>query len=40
MVNKTYQLIKAPKIGVKDDKTRIGRHYGKKLEDLSHGKDA
>jgi hypothetical protein len=38
--NAVNEAIKAPKLGVKDDKTRIGRHYGKRLEDISHGKDS
>jgi hypothetical protein len=33
-VNKTYQVIQAPELGVEDDRTRVGRHYGKKLEEI------
>lgn len=33
-VNKAYQVIEAPELGVEDDDTRVGRHYGKKLEDI------
>jgi hypothetical protein len=33
-VNKAYQVIKAPELGVEDDRTRVGRHYGKKLEEI------
>ncbi len=33
-VNKAYQVIKAPELGVEDDRTRVGRHYGKKVEDI------
>jgi hypothetical protein len=35
-VNKTYQVIPAPELGIEDDRTRVGRHYGKKLEDIIH----
>jgi hypothetical protein len=33
-VNKAYQVIQATELGVEDDTTRVGRHYGKKLEDI------
>jgi hypothetical protein len=33
-VNKTYQVIEGPEFGVEDDKTLVGRHYGKKLQDI------
>lgn len=33
-VNKAYQVIMAPELGVEDDRTRVGRHYGKKLEEI------
>jgi len=33
-VNKAYQVVKGPELSVEDDKTRVGRHYGKKLEDI------
>jgi hypothetical protein len=31
-LNKTYQVINAPEIGVENDTTRISRYYSKKLE--------
>ncbi|OBT84724.1 hypothetical protein VE02_06091 [Pseudogymnoascus sp. 03VT05] len=33
-INKQWQVIKAPELGVEDDSTRKGRHYGKKIEDI------
>lgn len=33
-INKQWQVIKAPELGVEDDSTRTGRHYGKKIEDI------
>lgn len=33
-INKEWQVIRAPELGVEDDGTRQGRHYGKKIEDI------
>lgn len=33
-INKQWQVIKAPELGIEDDSTRTGRHYGKKIEDI------
>ncbi|KFY20881.1 hypothetical protein V491_03351 [Pseudogymnoascus sp. VKM F-3775] len=33
-INKQWQVIKAPELGIEDDSTRKGRHYGKKIEDI------